>query len=216
MPTRVILIRHGETDWNAEGRIQGHLPIPLNERGLVQAEAVASRLENVPFAALYSSDLLRARQTAEAIGRSSGHELRTDERLREWDLGILSGLMRTVAEELHPESFGIFRNRIVDAPVPGGESIRARFKRVTDAVRDIAASHPGETVVAVTHGGPLGDCYRRAVGAPLESRIKVDLYNAGVNVLRVQGEDWQVESWGAVDHLEEIGTLANWEGRTFR
>ena len=83
MPTRVILIRHGETDWNVQGRIQGHLPIPLNERGLAQAEAVAARLEVVPFAALYSSDLLRARQTAEAVGRGCGHEVRTDARLRE-------------------------------------------------------------------------------------------------------------------------------------
>lgn len=214
--SRVILIRHGETDWNAEGRIQGHLPIPLNERGLAQAEAISDRLASVPFVALYSSDLLRARQTAEAIGRGSGHDVRTDERLREWDLGILSGLMRTVAEELHPEAFGIFRNRIVDEPVPGGESIRARFIRVTDAVREIAAAHAGETVIAVTHGGPLGDCYRRAVGAPLESKVKIDLFNAGVNVLLIQGEDWQIESWGDVDHLAEIGTLANWEGRTFR
>jgi len=216
MPTRVILIRHGETDWNAEGRIQGHLPIPLNDRGLAQAEALSARLANIPFVALYSSDLLRARQTAEAIGRSSGHEVCTDERLREWDLGILSGLLRTVAEELHPEAFGIFRNRIVDEPVPGGESIRARFNRVTDAVQDIAAAHRGDTVVAVTHGGPLGDCFRRAVGAPLESKVKIDLFNAGVNVLLIKDEGWQVESWGDVDHLAEIGTLANWEGRTFR
>jgi probable phosphoglycerate mutase len=216
MSTRVILVRHGETDWNAEGRIQGHLPVPLNARGLAQAEAVASRLEAIRFAALYSSDLLRARQTAEAVARRGGHALRTEPRLREWDLGILSGLMRTVAEDLHPEAFGIFRNRIVDEPVPGGESIRARFERAVEAVGDIAAAHPGRTVVAVSHGGPLGDCYRRAVGAPLESKLKIDLFNAGINVLQVDGEDWHVESWGAVEHLEEIGTLANWEGRTFR
>jgi probable phosphoglycerate mutase len=124
--------------------------------------------------------------------------------------------MRTVAEDLHPEAFGIYRNRIVDEPVPGGESIRARFERVTAAVEDIASAHPGATVVAVSHGGPLGDCYRRAVGAPLESKLKIDLFNAGINVLRLDGGDWHVESWGAVDHLEDIGTLASWEGQTFR
>ena len=216
MSTRVILIRHGETDWNAEGRIQGHLPIPLNERGLAQAEAVAARLQAIPFAALYSSDLLRAHQTAQAVARASGHRIRTDPRLREWDLGILSGLMRTVAADVHPEAFGIFRSRIVDEPVPGGESIRARFERVTEAVEDIASAHPGETVAVVSHGGPLGDCYRRAIGAPLESQLKIDLFNAGINRLRLDGEDWHLESWGAVDHLEDIGTLANWEGRTLR
>jgi probable phosphoglycerate mutase len=216
MATRVILVRHGETDWNAEGRIQGHLPVPLNERGRAQAEAVGARLEPVPFAALYSSDLLRARQTAEAIGRASGQRVRDDRRLREWDLGILSGLMRSVAEELHPEAFGIFRKRLLDEPVPGGESIRARYERVTAAVQEIADRHPGETVVAVSHGGPLGDCYRHAVGAPMGSQMRIDLFNAGVSVLRVMGEDWHLESWGAVDHLEAIGTLANWEGRTIR
>jgi probable phosphoglycerate mutase len=216
MPTRVILVRHGETDWNAEGRIQGHLAVPLNERGQAQAEAVGARLAPVPFTALYSSDLLRARQTAEAIGRASGQRVRDEPRLREWDLGILSGLMRTVAEELHPEAFGIFRKRILDEPVPGGESIRARYERVTVAVQDIAARHPGETVVAVSHGGPLGDCYRRAVGAPTGSQMRIDLFNAGINVLQVAGEDWHLESWGMVDHLDTIGTLANWEGRTFR
>jgi len=216
MATRIILIRHGETDWNAEGRIQGHLPVPLNDRGLAQADAVAARLGAVDFSALYSSDLLRARQTADVIARGSGRRTRTDARLREWDLGILSGLMRAVAEDVHPDAFGIMRNRIVTDPVPGGESIQARFERVTAAVEDIAAAHPGGTVVAVSHGGPLGDCYRRAVGAPLESQLKIDLFNGGINILRVEGENWDLESWGMVDHLRDIGTLANWEGRTFR
>jgi probable phosphoglycerate mutase len=216
MATSIVLVRHGETDWNVEGRIQGHLQIPLNERGLAQAEAVAARLVTIPFSALYSSDLLRARQTAEAVARDSGKKVVTDKRLREWDLGILSGLMRPVAEELHPEAFGVFRNRIVDQPIPGGESIRARYDRVTGAVQNIADAHPDETVVTVSHGGPLGDCYRRAVGAPLESQLKIDLFNAAINLIRIEGNTWSIESWGTVDHLEEIGTLANWEGRTLR
>jgi probable phosphoglycerate mutase len=216
MTTRIILVRHGETDWNAEGRIQGHLPVPLNERGQAQADAVAARLSAVSFSALYSSDLLRTRQTAEPIAKVSGHRIRTDGRLREWDLGILSGLMRTVAEEIQPEAFGIMRNRIVTDPIPGGESIQARFDRVTQAIQEIATAHSGETVVAVSHGGPLGDCYRRAIGAPLESPMKIDLFNGAINILGVEEQDWHIESWGAIDHLEEIGTLANWEGRTFR
>ena len=216
MSTQVILVRHGETDWNREGRIQGHLPIPLNKRGLAQAAAVADRLKTTPFSALYSSDLLRARQTAEAIGRARGARVICDERLREWDLGVLSGLMRAVAEDLHPEAFGIYRNRIVDEPVPGGESVRQRYDRVTEAVQEIASAHPEETLVVVSHGGPLGDCYRRAVGAPLNAGLRVDLFNASINRIRIDGEDWRLESWGDVDHLEVLGTLANWEGRTLR
>ena len=119
-------------------------------------------------------------------------------------------------ERDHPEEIKSWREDRINIAPPGGESIRARFERVTEAVQDIASAHPGETAVAVTHGGPLGDCYRRAVGAPLESKMKIDLFNAGINVVQVEGATWHLESWGAVDHLEEIGTLANWEGRTLR
>ena len=216
MSTKVILVRHGETDWNAEGRIQGHLPVPLNERGLAQAEAVATQLAPLDFSALYSSDLVRARQTAEAIARCKGMSIRSDERLREWDLGILSGLTRSAAGKLRAEAYGIFLNHLVDEPIPEGESMRARYRRVISAVQDIASVHQGETVVVVSHGGPLGDCYRRAAGAPLESRVKIDLFNAGINVIRVTGKEWIVEDWGSVDHLDGVGTLANWEGRASR
>ncbi len=212
----MILVRHGETDWNAEGRIQGHLQIPLNERGLAQAAAVAERLSVTAFSAIYSSDLLRARQTAEAIARRGGHSVRTDRRLREWDLGILSGLLRAAAADLHPEAFRILRDRVVDQSMPGGESIRTRSQRVTAAVQDIAGRHPGKTVVVITHGGPLGDCYRQAIGEPPESRIKVDLFNAGVNLVSVWKDKWTIEAWGAVEHLADVGALENWEGRSPR
>jgi probable phosphoglycerate mutase len=214
--TRVILVRHGETDWNAEGRIQGHLDIPLNERGRAQAAAVGDCLATRPVGALYSSDLLRARQTAEAIARRGGHSVRTDQRMREWDLGILSGLLRTAAADLHPEAFRILRDRVADQPVPGGESIRARSQRVTAAVQEIADRHRGRAVVIVTHGGPLGDCYRHAIGEPPESRVKVELFNAGINLISVREDAWTIEAWGAVEHLEDVGTLGNWEGRSPR
>jgi probable phosphoglycerate mutase len=214
MSTRIILIRHGETDWNALGRIQGHLPVPLNARGIKQAEALAARLQELTFSAVYSSDLLRARQTAEAIVRLSGHEIRTDEHLREWDLGMLSGMLRTQAERDHPKAARIYRNYLVDEPLPGGESIRRRFERVTNAVADIAARHHGECVLVVSHGGPLGDCYRRAVGKGAQERIKIDLFNASVNRIRIDGDDWSLESWAQIEHLEDIGSLPNWEGRS--
>jgi probable phosphoglycerate mutase len=203
MSTSIILIRHGETDWNAEGRIQGHLPVPLNARGMAQAEALGDHLQTVPFDAVYSSDLLRTRQTAEAIVNRSGHEIRMDARLREWDLGMLSGLLRTQAERDHPRTAQIYRDYLVDEPIPGGESIRGRFERVTAAVSDIAAQHPGESVLVVSHGGPLGDCYRRAIGKGVEERVKPDLFNASINRIRVDGDDWSVDAWAQVGHLVE-------------
>ncbi len=213
MSTEILLIRHGETKWNAEGRIQGQLPVPLNRRGLEQVEALGQHLRASSFHAVYSSDLLRARQTAEAIVHHSGHEIRLEPRLREWDLGVLSGLLRAQVEQEQPLAFRIRRDYLVDEPIPGGESIRQRYTRVICAVSDIASNHPGEILVVVSHGGPLGDCYRRATGRGVEERMKIDLFNAAINRIQIDGDHWAVTSWAEIAHLVTIGSLPNWEGR---
>jgi probable phosphoglycerate mutase len=214
MSTRILLIRHGETDWNVEGRIQGHLQIPLNRRGRAQAELLAAHLQGTRFDAVYSSDLVRALQTAQAIVRYSRREIREDVRLREWDLGVLAGLRRNQAEHDQPQAARIRRDNLVDEPIPGGESIRQRFGRITRVVADIAARHRGECVLIVSHGGPLGDCYRRATGKRIEERVKIDLFNASINEIHIDGDDWRLESWAQTDHLAAIGSLPNWEGRS--
>ena len=104
MTAHIILIRHGETDWNAEGRIQGHLPIPLNARGAAQAEARALHHREVAGDANYNTDQQRAPQTAEMIAEFSGHEIQDDRRLREWDLGILTGMLRVEADSDQPRA----------------------------------------------------------------------------------------------------------------
>jgi probable phosphoglycerate mutase len=214
MSTRIILVRHGETDWNAEGRIQGHLQIPLNRRGRAQAEALGIYFEDTKVDAIYSSDLLRALQTAWAIARRSGHSIREEVRLREWDLGVLAGLHRRQAEHDQPRAARIRRDYLVDEPIPGGESMRQRYERVTRVVADLAARHRGERVLVVSHGGPLGDCYRRATGIGIQQRVKIDLFNASINEIRIDGDDWMLESWGQIEHLAVIGSLASWEGRS--
>lgn len=211
-PTRIILVRHGETDWNADGRIQGHLPVPLNTRGRAQARAVAERLADVAFDALYSSDLLRALETAEALALRCRREIRHEARLREWDLGVLAGLTRAEAARLHPEVYAAIRARTVDFHIPGGESIRRRAARMYAAVEEIADRHPGGTVVVVSHGGTLGDCYRRAAGLDLADRGHVELHNAGINRIGVAGPAWGLDAWGEAAHLEGIGALGTWEG----
>jgi len=213
MSALVTLIRHGETDWNLEGRIQGHLQIPLNERGRAQAEALAVHLKGSSFDAVYSSDLLRARQTAQAIVRHSGQKICEEVRLREWNLGVLAGLLRSQAEQIQPWADKIRRDYLVDEPIPGGESIRGRFERVTAAVADIAACHRGQSVLVVSHGGPLGDCYRRATGRGIEERMKIDLFNASINQVHVDGDAWTLITWAITEHLAAIGSLPNWEGR---
>ncbi|MDA0709003.1 MAG: histidine phosphatase family protein, partial [bacterium] len=125
--TKLLLIRHGETDWNATGRIQGHQCVPLNTRGLRQAQAVADRLKQESFGAILSSDLKRALQTAEAIAERTHHPVETDARLREWDLGVLAGLTRAQAETRYPEAWAIYTESRVEDPIPDGESLRARY-----------------------------------------------------------------------------------------
>lgn len=207
MSTHITLIRHGETDWNAEGRLQGHLQIPLNRRGRAQAEALAAHLQGTRFGAVYSSDLLRALQTAWTIVRPSGQEVRADQRLREWDLGVLVGLSRAQAEREQPHAARIRCEHLVNEPIPGGESLRQRFERVTGVVGEIAARHQGECVLVVSHGGPLGDCYRRAVGKGIEERMWIDLRNATINQLRIDGSDWTVKSWARTEHLTAVALL---------
>ncbi|WP_133512947.1 histidine phosphatase family protein [Candidatus Thiosymbion oneisti] len=207
MSTRITLIRHGETDWNAEGRLQGHLQVLLNRRGRAQAEALATCLQDTGFDAVYSSDLLRALQTAWTIVRYNGQQVRADARLREWDLGVLVGLSRAQAERDQPQATRIRREHLVDEPIPGGESLRRRFERVTGAVAEIAARHRGECILVVSHGGPLGDCYRRAVGKGIEERMRIDLRNATINRIDIDGNDWTVRSWAQTEHLAAVGLL---------
>jgi probable phosphoglycerate mutase len=211
--TQFILIRHGETEWNATGRIQGHRPVSLNTRGQQQAQAVATRLQGEQFDALYSSDLKRTIQTAEAIATLTHHSIYTDARLREWDLGILTGLTRTEAEAQYPDAYAIYNTSRVDAPIPSGESIRNRYTRVTTCLEELASKHPNQTLVVITHGGPLGDCYRRATHLSFDKALTVELYNAGLNVITIQDTTWTLESWGDIDHLKDIGSMGDWEGR---
>jgi len=169
-------------------------------------------LRDTRLDAVYSSDLLRALQTARMIVRHRGYEIHEDQRLREWDLGVLVGLCRTQAEHDQPYAARIRRDYLVDKPIPGGESIRQRYKRVIEAVEEIAAHHQGERILVVSHGGPLGDCYRRALGKDIRERMRIDLRNATVNQVLIDGNDWSLVFWAWTDHLTDIGSRPNWGG----
>ena len=211
MSTEFTLIRHGETEWNATGRIQGHRAVDLNKRGHQQAQAVAKRLATESFHAVYSSDLSRAVQTAQAIQTDLCTQ--TDSRLREWDLGVLTGLTPQEAEAQHPEACAIYREGRVGDPIPEGESIQDRYTRVSTCIEEIAGQHPDQHIVVVTHGGPLGDCYRRATHMPLDAPRDFQLYNASINTFTLNGSTWTLNTWADITHLESIGSLGDWEGR---
>jgi probable phosphoglycerate mutase len=165
--TTLLLARHGETDWNRELRIQGSSDVELNELGRGQARALAQELEHVALDAIYSSDLSRARQTAEAVAAFHGLEVRLDRRLRERSFGSWEGLTR---EEIPDHA-----HRPEDAE-PDDE-VR---ERVLEAVQAIADEHPGETVLVVSHGGALNTLWHHAFGQRVERWANCEVYKLAV------------------------------------
>jgi 2,3-bisphosphoglycerate-dependent phosphoglycerate mutase len=151
--TTLLLVRHAETDWNLERRWQGHADPPLNETVCAQARALALLLSGRGVTAVYSSDLARARATAELVARPAGLTVRLDPRLREVDVGEWSGLTTAEAEARFPA--GAERRRAGGLGWEHGETYEAMGARVEEALLEIAAAHPGEAVLVVTHGGPV-------------------------------------------------------------
>ena len=201
---RICLVRHGETAWNAERRLQGHLDIPLNDIGLMQAAATAIRLRGLehPFSALYCSDLMRARQTAAAIASRQSLAMLADPRLRERHYGMFQGLTYDEAERQHPEFYRRFKAREPDFGVPRqGESLTGFSTRVGAALGDIASRHAGQAVLVVTHGGVLDIARRLATGMALELPRDFPIPNAALNWIEHTGDGWRLLAWAQEEHL---------------
>lgn len=201
---RLCLVRHGETPWNAEQRMQGHIDIPLNPTGEAQARATAAGLAGTAFAALYSSDLSRARQTAAAIEAQHGLAVSEDARLRERHYGLFQGLTYDEAARLHPEPFRRFMARERDFTLPEfGESLDTFAARVRAALEDIAGRHPGEQVLVVTHGGVLDIAHRLAAGKELTAKRDFAIPNAALNWIEHEAGAWRLLAWADRSHLED-------------
>ena len=199
--TRLILIRHGETAWNRATRIQGHTDIPLSPLGLAQAERLAEALADERLAAIYSSDLSRARQTAEALARAQRLAVRLDTGLRERAFGRFEGLSWDEIAQAYPEDSARWRRREPDFAVGGGESLNAFSARCLDAARRAAAAHPGDSIALVAHGGVLDCLYRAATRAALESPRSWQLGNATINRLLATPEGFTLVGWNDDRHL---------------
>jgi probable phosphoglycerate mutase len=205
--TAFIVLRHGETAWNAEHRIQGHLDSPLNEEGLAQALLLGERLAHEPLDAFYSSDLGRAVQTAQPIADRTGRRPLLTDRLRERCLGVFQGLTSSECERAYPAHYRAFHSRKPDHAMPGGESVRQVYERIASFFTDTAAAHPGQRVVVVTHGGVLDALYRLAMRVPLDKLRDFPVYNASLNWLRHANDRWTVDRWGDISHLTRDATL---------
>ncbi|NLF54218.1 MAG: histidine phosphatase family protein [Thauera phenolivorans] len=200
---RICVIRHGETAWNAERRLQGHLDVPLNETGLAQADAAARHLADERFAALYTSDLLRTRQTATPLARSLAREMIREPRLRERHYGCFQGLTYEEAALRHPHDYARHKARDPDFALPGGgESLIAFRHRIAAALAEIAARHAGERVAVVTHGGVLDIIHRFASGQPLEAARDFPIPNAALNWIEFDDGRWRLLSWADQAHLQ--------------
>ena len=205
MTTEVVLVRHGETVWNSERRMQGQQNSALSALGRAQARALAERLAAEPFDYLYSSDLDRAVETARAIAAVTGHELRIEPRLRERCFGIFEGLTRDEMKERHPEEYARFRERNPDYCMPGGESARTFHERCMSVLHDIVAKHSGRRIVVVAHGLLLVALYRAAHALELtEPRTQLELINASLNVFGFADQRWRMLAWADQAHLQGI------------
>ena len=210
--TELILIRHGETTWNRERRMQGQLDTALSDLGLAQAEATGARLARHSFTTLYSSDLKRAYDTAGAISRASGKPIIAEQSLRERAFGIFEGLTGDEIAAKYPRENERFAARDPEFVVPGGESARGFYERALACMERIAARHKSECVVVVTHGLVLDTMYRAARNMPIEPRREAPLYNASLNTYRREPQGWVEVSWGDVTHLSEVG-VTDYRGR---
>lgn len=211
MKTRIVVIRHGETEWNNGGIVQGQLDSPLTALGRMQAQAVARRLKNERLDLLYSSDLGRAMETAQPIADATGHTIHLEPRIREKHFGVLQGLSREQFAAKDAEASAAFLRNDPDYVLPGGESTRGFLHRVTSAYHDLAAKHRGQTIVTVSHGGVVAMLFRAACGVPLTAGRKFSLYNASYNVFTIEGDALQIETWGDISHLASLNTSVDFE-----
>ena len=201
MATEFILIRHGETEWNRSGRIQGHGDSLLTELGMAQAEATAQRLAQERIDHVYASDLGRAFRTAQIIAAACGKSILQDPRLRERCYGAGEGMARVEFDSLYPQAFSRARETDPDYAIPGGESRRQLFDRVLAAFEALAAQHSGSRVLVVTHGGVLASAYRWLNAIPLEAPHPIDNPNAAYNLIAHEGDAWRIRIWGDTAHL---------------
>ena len=203
--TELILIRHGETDWNRELRFQGQIDVPLNAVGHEQARRLGLRLAGESLYPIASSDLIRARQTAEALMPAvTAQRLALDAALREQNFGVVDGMRVADIQAEHPQAWAQWTAFDADYAFAGGESTRQFHARVLDALLALARQHAGQVVLVVTHGGVLDMVHRTAQALPLSGPRQCSIPNGALNRVRIDGSALQILDWADVQHLADM------------
>ena len=204
--TKIIAIRHGETDWNLATRIQGHTDIELNEKGRWQAKRVSAALSPEPLAAIYASDLLRAWDTAQAISVVKKENVVAAPGLRERNFGVFEGHTHTEISELWPKDNDLWLSRDPSWAPENGESLNDFYLRVTNTVKTLSAQHLGQQIVVVAHGGVLDMLYRACTGERVNAKRTWDLGNASINKILWSPAGFNLVEWSDTQHLVEISS----------
>ena len=206
-PTDILIIRHGQTAWNKLKRLQGHSDIPLNEDGRLQAVTLAEILIHEPLDAIFSSDLLRAYQTACEIAKRHKLPVHADRSFRERCYGICEGMLAEEIKKAYPESYKAWYAADPDHFFPDGErkteSPRQFHYRALEAIENVAVRHAGQKIAIVTHFGVIETAYRAARNIPLGIRCKMPVLNTSINRFRWDNGTLELLSWGEASHLEE-------------
>ena len=207
-PVTLIIVRHGETVWNHEMRFQGHGDSPLTALGRRQAHAVGQRLQRMRIDTLISSDLGRARETADIVAGYTGHDIQLEARLRERHYGVLEGLN---AREIHADHPEVYRQLITEDPdfeIPGGESHRQHFEKNSRVIEKWTGEAPGTTAALVAHGGVLENIFRLVTGLALDRPRSVLPANASLSIIQYGmfygSTRWIIKTWGDAAHLENL------------
>ncbi len=198
MTTRIILVRHAETEWNLQGRWQGHADIPLNETGRMQAQALARRLAHWPIDAIYSSDLQRALETARPVAAALGLEIYVTEQWRERDVGDFTGLTSAEIAEAYPDVWG---QAIFDPPT--GESVADVRERVVAGLQALVSDHPDQAVLVMTHGGVLYSILGHILGLPPGGQLPfTGRANTSISILEAENSILRLATLNDSAHLE--------------
>jgi broad specificity phosphatase PhoE len=197
---RILLVRHGQTDWNVAGRWQGHEDIPLNATGLEQARSLAEHLRERPISAIYSSDLKRAQMTGAVIAEAHGLTLKTDPRWRELHLGVFQGLTTNEINARYPVEARHMRDDYMDYVIPTGEARRAMQTRAIAAYQQILADEQGDEIVVVSHGGTIRVVLLKLFGEEVLHRA---IHNTSISTIETDGTTAKLIDTGLTPHLND-------------